>query len=754
MTEEQFKQLIDALKPQVAAGPTPKELKTAEEARKKELAATKVQADLERTRAEAAADARIEANRSAEEAQRHQARAFADLTAYNKELGEQEKALEVLKKQYSGLTQGITSKYNIEAAEAAIALTRELASLAKEYKKGEQSIEDYRAAQQKATNNSREATEQIAGQKGMSEALTRVGTSMTGVNLKSGSLTEKMTNLGNELKTGAAKGGSMKTAMGDMTKSIVKGGLLKAVELVSAGFTAFGKITTDFFLSQDKAVSSFRRATGAGKEYNLQIAAVSASSRQAGVTAGEQGKAYEELYTSMSSFTELNQSEQKDLVETTTLLGKMGISGGTTAKIFDQMTRTLGKGPGGAKSAILDLAGAAKSIGVPMGKMTQDFAAAFGELSKFGDGAMDVFKSLSVQSKKTGIEVSRLMAITKKFDTFEGAATAVGKLNAILGGPYLNSIDMLNASESERIEQIRTTLQLSGQQFEALNRFEKMAIADALGMSVEETGRLMSMSTAEMQMSALEADKIAADAAAMQDIMTRIKAEFSALAQDLYPVFEEHIGPAIEKFSSFIGAFAKVTSGLGVWGATFTTVSAILMGMVFPLAALAATFGGPVGWGIAAALIGGTLVGGAFAASAVSNQQHEIDANRGANKKKRTGKSDGGRVPGLSDGGFSLDSVQAADYVFASEAYGPSVRVNMNEFGKEGAILPDGTYVATATDMKDSISASKLVAQELAGLRADIQRNSGRPVHLMIDDGREFSSYIINHADVSPYFIG
>jgi tetratricopeptide (TPR) repeat protein len=705
---------------------------------------------------QAAAEANLALTRKldAEQQRRDQERALADLTAYNKELGEQEKALDVLKKQYSGLTQGITSKYNIEAAEAAIALTKELARLAKEYKKGKQSLGDYREAQQKATNAVRANTDRIAGQKGMSEALTRVGTSMTGVNLKSGSLTEKMVNLGNELKTGAAKGGSMKTAMWDMTKSITKGGLLKAVELVSAGFTAFGKITTDFFLSQDKAVSSFRRATGAGKEYNLQIAAVSASSRQAGVTAGEQGKAYEELYTSMSSFTELNQSEQKDLVETTTLLGKMGISGGTTAKIFDQMTRTLGKGPGGAKSAILDLAGAAKSIGVPMGKMTQDFAAAFGELSKFGDGAMDVFKSLSVQSKKTGIEVSRLMAITKKFDTFEGAATAVGKLNAILGGPYLNSIDMLNASESERIEQIRTTLQLSGQQFEALNRFEKMAIADALGMSVEETGRLMSMSTAEMQMSALEADKIAADAAAMQDIMTRIKAEFSALAQDLYPVFEDIIGPGIEKFSSFISAFAKVTSGLSVWQSTFAAVGAILMGMVFPLAAMVAIMGGPVGWGIAAAMIGGTLVGAGLAASAVTNEYDEVQSARGANKKKRTGKSDGGHVPGLSDGGFSLDSVQAADYVFASEAYGPSVRVNMNEFGKEGAILPDGTYVATATDMKDSIAASQLVARELAGLRADIQKAAGRPVHLMVEDGREFASHIVNNAGMSPFLVG
>ena len=103
---------------------------------------------------------------------------------------------------------------------------------------------------------------------------------------------------------------------------------------------------------------------------------------------------------------------------------------------------------------------------------------------------------------------------------------------------------------------------------------------------------------------------------------------------------------------------------------------------------------------------------------------------------------------------MALESVHAADHVFASEAFGPSVRVNMNEFGKEGAILPDGTYVATATDMKESIAASQLVARELAGLRADIQAAAGRPVHLMVEDGREFASHIVNNAGMSPFLVG
>ncbi len=717
MTEEQFKQLLEALKGVSSGGRRPTGPRVERDDR--EGAENKAITD--------------------------------EIERQNEAYKEQEEIIKKLEKEYSNLTQGITRKYKLEEAKAIRDHSAAMKQLAIDLENGTKSQEQYNDAVEESTEKMEAAREAAAGQKGMSDALTRVGTSATGLTLKSGSLTEKMVNLGNQLNKGASQGGSMKTAMVDMSKSMGKAGVLKAVEMVSGAFTAFAKITTEFLFSQDKAVSAFRQATGAGKEYNLQIAAVSVASRKAGITAADQGKAFEELYTSMSSFTELSKSEQSDLAETTSLLGKMGISSSTTAKIFDQMTRTLGKSATGAKNVILDLAGAAKSIGVPMGKMTQDFAAAFGELSKFGDNAMEVFKDLSVQSKKTGIEVSRLMSITKQFDTFDGAATAVGKLNAILGGPYLNSIDMVNSKENERIENIRTALQLSGQQFEALNRFEKMAIADALKMSVEETGRLMKMSTAEMELQALEAAEVAEQAAAMQDIMTRIKAEFSALALDLYPVFQDVIGPAIEKFGDFISAFAKVTGGLSAWQATFAAVSSMLMGMVLPLAALAATFGGPVGWGIAAALIGGTLIGGYKAANAVTDTYDEVQTERATNKAKRTkGKSDGGLVGDM----YSMYRDNAVmDYMFGSRPQSPGNHVNMNEFGKEGAILPDGTYVATATDMKDSIAGMKLVVQEIAGLRADLKRASGQSVQLMVEDGREFAAHIVNSAGLSPFLV-
>ena len=74
-----------------------------------------------------------------------------------------------------------------------------------------------------------------------------------------------------------------------------------------------------------------------------------------------------------------------------------------------------------------------------------------------------------------------LVDVASQFDTFEGAATAVGRLNGMLGGPYLNSIEMVYATEEERLKTMQQAMQASGRQFKDLSRYEKKAVAAAAG---------------------------------------------------------------------------------------------------------------------------------------------------------------------------------------------------------------------------------------------------------------------------------
>jgi len=668
-----------------------------------------------------------------------------EIARTTKELEEQTKQLELLDKQYSSMSQGTLKEYKKAQQAALIDHTQRLKDLAQQYKTTKMSASDYAAAQRDLANEFDDTSKKLASQEGLVNNLTRLGSSMLGLNLKSGSGTQKMVQLAESMKEAAGRGNSMSDAVKKMAKNLAKNAVLKVIESLERAMKAYTKITTDFILGQDKAISSFRKATGAGKEFNNQIADLSIDMRLAGVTTAEQGAAFTELYSGMSSFTELSKKEQNSIAKTTILLGEMGVSAGDSAKIMDQMTRALGMSAPAAEKVLLDLAGTAESIGVPMGKLSRDFQGAFSELSKYGHGATGVFKDLAVQSKKTGIEVNRLMSITKQYDTFEGAATAVGKLNAILGGPYLNSIDMLNATESERIENIRKTLDLSGQQFEAMNRFEKMAIADALGMSVEEASRIFQMSSSEMQLRALEQEELREKAQDMQTMTDKIKSALTTLALDMRPVINDVIMPMIDGFSKSVAAWAKAKSHASAFANTMKLVSGILAGMLIPLAGLVAVLAPGVGWPLAAAMLAAagalSLGGGAMAGTFVQNRMDDVAASRAD-----AGDADTGSLANYSTGG----PVRGAATPWRAN-YTSGVPINMNELGKEGAIVPDGTYIATASNMRESIQASQLVVAELKGLRADLAGGKEKLVKLVLDDGQEFAAYVVNNAGLTPF---
>jgi hypothetical protein len=98
------------------------------------------------------------------------------------------------------------------------------------------------------------------------------------------------------------------------------------------------------------------------------------------------------------------------------------------------------------------------------------------------------------------MDVGSLTGIVgEQLDTFEGAANAAGDLNAMLGGPFLNSVELLNATESERVMMLKDTLDLQGRSFDEMSRFERKGIAKSLGMSVNELGKFMNASASEMQ---------------------------------------------------------------------------------------------------------------------------------------------------------------------------------------------------------------------------------------------------------------
>ena len=78
-------------------------------------------------------------------------------------------------------------------------------------------------------------------------------------------------------------------------------------------------------------------------------------------------------------------------------------------------------------------------------------------------------------------------------DEFGGSARKAGSLNAILGRSVFNSIDLLGKTEAQRVETIVQGIRKSTNvQALSRNKFQLKAVASGLGLTVDETRKLLS----------------------------------------------------------------------------------------------------------------------------------------------------------------------------------------------------------------------------------------------------------------------
>jgi len=191
-------------------------------------------------------------------------------------------------------------------------------------------------------------------------------------------------------------------------------------------------------------------------------------------------------------------------------------SAGLTTKTFAQGLDILGKGyrvnnlTAQSEGLAEEIVGIAAATGQATDAVGQQFKGAMESLAAYSlPRAKRIFRELSVTVAETGVGMEKLLAVAEGFDTLDSAASKVGNLNAMLGGPYLNTLDMVNATEEDRIAMIREAVEASGESFDSMDRFKKKAIAKQLGVSVMEARKLLSA----------DQDIIEAKTAAAQDTM-------------------------------------------------------------------------------------------------------------------------------------------------------------------------------------------------------------------------------------------
>ena len=311
---------------------------------------------------------------------------------------------------------------------------------------------------------------------------------------------------------------------------------------------------------------SLTQATGATEEYGDELKDLTGDMRGLNYTMDETARAYQTLYATAAAFSDFAAEQRKEITELSLDLTRLGVATDTFGATLTSMNKVFKENPAQIKKTATSMVNFARALKVGPNEMLQLLNQNMSLVTKYGkEQGIKVFEQLAVTMKKTGVAMSELVNIAKQFDTFEGAAEAAGQLNMMLGGPLLNSINMMMADESQRIQQIRDAVKQSGKDFAELGRFEKEHIAKMMGTSVdvaqalfndENIGTIEAATEAiknqaagmgEMSEAAREADTLANKKAAADEAMLDVMSE---------------LGPAMKAVNETIIFFGKMMQWL------------------------------------------------------------------------------------------------------------------------------------------------------------------------------------------------
>jgi len=225
-----------------------------------------------------------------------------------------------------------------------------------------------------------------------------------------------------------------------------------------------------------------------------QFQDVEEASRSLFGTTAEGMQTLNELGSSMQSFSFFTAEASAKLVDAAMTMKAFGVNTDTMAGIMDTATLSFGANQEELTRLTAQLGGIVSKFPGQASQIAENFRNAQQSLLYDSTKIMDVFKRLQATSSQTGVSFSSLtQAFGESMDTFQGSSEKAGRLNAILGKSVFNSIDLLGKSEADRVETIIAGVK-KNVNVEALkqNKFQLKAVADGLGLTPDETRRLLS----------------------------------------------------------------------------------------------------------------------------------------------------------------------------------------------------------------------------------------------------------------------
>jgi hypothetical protein len=338
------------------------------------------------------------------------------------------------------------------------------------------------------------------------------------------------------------------------------GGIVKSGAAAGALIEKFVEVTALAVVEADKLRAQFTAVTGEAGGTRDQFINLTLANTDLAISMEAMMGTQLALREEFAGFVNQSEATVRSMTLHAATLEKLGVDASTTAAIYNDLSHALGMNQGEMEATSRELVGLAQATGRSTATIAAEFQAALPRLAMFGDEATDVFKGLQDQAMQTGVSVQELTNIFgAQMDTFEGTARIAGRLNAVMGTDLVSSTELLNATDDERVQILRERLQLAGMDFENMDRFQQMAIANAAGIQdVATASKLFGDSQAEVAMtigdtniSTAEMEQLAKDAT---DSFTKLKFAVMQMAVAVQPL--------VEGFASLVATFVEFSAGV------------------------------------------------------------------------------------------------------------------------------------------------------------------------------------------------
>ena len=310
------------------------------------------------------------------------------------------------------------------------------------------------------------------------------------------------------------------------------------------------------------AENAFMKVTGANREFARSVSNSYGETRKFGGSVDDVNKSMQSLYTGFTDFTFQDAKTRESLTNTATVLEKLGVSNQDFATSIQTMTKAMGMSVDAAGQQMLNLEKFAEELGVAPSKLASDFAGAGNMLAKMGDQGVGAFKDLQIASKITGLEMQKILNIVDNFDTFEGAAAQAGKLNAALGGNFVNAMDlMMETDPAERFGMIRDSILDAGLSFDEMSYYQKNFYKEALGL--QDVGDLALMLSGNMDSIPGAIQKTSQEyeeAADRAKEVASFQEQLNLLFAELIPI----VTPLVDMMRTFLGILQPMAPAIGV----------------------------------------------------------------------------------------------------------------------------------------------------------------------------------------------